>query len=176
MIKFKKLRPEVAERLHRLPQIFSEHAEVVVVYLFGSFAKGEIKLLSDIDIAYLLDPQPPEAYWDKDLGLQAAVSRALGTDEVDGYLLNQAPLSFQHEVIRTGKVIYCRDPSAKERYETLIRQAYERRRSEFEVTKDQFLRTLSSTAIGTSILRKSTGSFRSVLGTSSTLRERSSSL
>ena len=41
MIKFKKLGPEVAERLHHLPQIFSEYAEVVVVHLFGSFAKED---------------------------------------------------------------------------------------------------------------------------------------
>lgn len=140
MIKFKRLEPEIGERLRRFPLIFSEYSEVVVVYLFGSFAKGEIKPLSDIDIAYLLDPQPLEDYLDKDLGLQAAIIRALGTDEVDCYLLNKAPLPFQYEVIQTGKVIYCRDFLAKKRYETLIRQAYEHRRGEFEVTKDQLLR------------------------------------
>lgn len=139
MIRFKKLGPEVAERLHRLPQVFSEHPEVVIAYLFGSFAKGEVKPLSDIDIAYLLDLHPSEDPLDKDLELQAVISRVLGTDEVDCYLLNKAPLPFQYEVIRTGKVIGCRDPSDRKRYEDGVKQAYERRRGEFEVTKQQLL-------------------------------------
>lgn len=130
----------MAERLRHLPQIFSEYPEVMIVYLFGSFARGEIKPLSDIDIAYLLDLKPREDYLDRDLGLQSAISRALKTDEVDCYLLNKAPFPFQYEVIQTGKVIYCRDPLAKERYETSVRQTYEHRREEFEVTKDQLLR------------------------------------
>lgn len=140
MIKFKKLGLGVVEQLRYLPQILSAYPEVVAVYLFGSFAKGEVKPLSDIDIAYLLYPQPSEDYLDKDLGLQAAITRALGTDEVDCYLLNKAPLPLQHEVIRTGKVIYCRDPAAKERYENEVKQAYEQRRGEFEVTKQQLLK------------------------------------
>lgn len=139
MIKFKKLGAEVAERLDHLPQVFSQHPEVVAAYLFGGFAKGEVKPLSDIDIAYLLDPQLSDNYLDKDLELQVALTRALGTDEVDCYLLNRAPLLFQYEVIRTGKLIYCRDPSAKERYENKVKQAYEIRRGEFEVTKQQLL-------------------------------------
>jgi len=139
MIKFKKFGAEVVERLDRLPQIFSEYPEVVAAYFFGSFAKGGVKPLSDIDIAYLLDPQPLDDYLDKDLELQVALTRTLGTDEVDCYLLNKAPLPFQHEVIQTGRMIYCRDPSAKERYENEVKQAYEIRREEFEVTKQQLL-------------------------------------
>lgn len=139
MIKFKKVGAEVVERLSSLPCVLSRYPEVVIAYLFGSFAKGEVKPLSDIDVAYLLDLQPGDDHLDKDLEIQVALMRALGTEEVDCYLLNTAPLPFQYEVIRTGKLIYCRDPSAKEQYENKVKQAYEIRRGEFEVTKQQLL-------------------------------------
>ena len=115
MIKFKKLGPEVVERLHRLPRIFSEYSEVVVVYLFGSFAKGEVKPLSDIDIAYLLHPQLSEDYMGKDLGLQAAISRALGTDEVDCYLLNKHP----EVLLELSEDLPVRDPESGQNGEEL---------------------------------------------------------
>lgn len=140
MIKFKKLSSEVTERLKRLPEVFSEHAEVVVVYLFGSFAKNEIKPLSDIDIAYLLDLLPYEDVLDKDLELRVLISNKLRTDEVDCHLLNKSPLPFQYEIITSGEVIYCRDSSAKESYEEEIKHTYNRHREDFEVTKEQLLR------------------------------------
>lgn len=140
MIKFKKMGPEVVVRLPRLPRLFAEYPEVIVVYLFGSYAKGDARPLSDIDIAYLLDPQLSDDYLDRDLELQVAISSALGTDEVDCYLLNKAPLPLQHEVVTTGKVIYCRDQAARERYETTVREAYEQRKEEFTVTKAKLLK------------------------------------
>lgn len=140
MIKFKKIGPEVRARLSSLPRMFSRYPAVIVVYLFGSYAKGDVKPLSDIDIAYLLDPHASGDYLDQDLDLQVAISSALGTDEVDCHLLNKASLQLQYEVVTTGKAIYCRDRATKERFETTVREAYEQRKEEFIVTKAKLLK------------------------------------
>ena len=142
MIKLKRIEHDVRKRFPKVAEVLSKYPEVVVAYVFGSYAKGDTGPLSDVDIAYLLDQPLDEKkdYLKLDLRISAEIAIALGTDEVDCYLLNKAPLPFQYEVITTGKVIYCRDPSLKEQYESKVKKAYERRRHEFEVSKRDFLK------------------------------------
>ena len=142
MIKLKRIEHDVRKRFPKIAEVLSKYPEVVVAYVFGSYAKGDVGPLSDVDIAYLFDPtffEKPD-HLKLDLRISAEIAMALGTDEVYCYLLSKAPLPFQHEVITTGKVIYCRDPSLKERYERGVKEAYERRKHEFEVSKRDFLR------------------------------------
>lgn len=45
---------ESREDLKKILRVLSEHPKVVAVYLFGSYAKGEEKSMSDIDIAVIM--------------------------------------------------------------------------------------------------------------------------
>jgi len=129
------------ETLDRLRRLFRRFPEVKIAYLFGSHAKGNTGPLSDIDIAYVFDPRIKETLY-RDLELEASISKVLGIDNVDCYLLNKMPLQFQYEVITTGKVIYVEDDSFRKRYEERIKKAFSREKGKLVLTKEDLLKTL----------------------------------
>lgn len=126
MIKFKPIQHDVKRRFRKIPEVLSRHPEVIVAYLFGSYAKGEETPLSDIDIAYLFAPKAFRSldYLALDLQIDVELSQVLQTDEVDCKLLNKAPLEFQYEVVTQGKLIFCRDEKLRESYERSVRLAF----------------------------------------------------
>lgn len=125
MIKLKTIQHDVRRLFPKIAEVLDRHPEVFAAYLFGSYAQGTEGPLSDVDIAYVFDPkafrQRDHLYLD--LQIDAELSQALHTDEVDCKLLNKAPLEFQYEVINHGKLIYCRDEKLKAQYERSVRQA-----------------------------------------------------
>jgi len=95
---------------------------VLVVYLFGSMARGGRTADSDIDIAILLaEPRRPslELY----LRLRDEFSKRLG-GEVDLVILNEAPPLLKYQVIRHGKLLYCRDERARVEFEARAQDEY----------------------------------------------------
>jgi predicted nucleotidyltransferase len=80
---------------------------VVGVWLFGSFARGEARPDSDIDLAILCDPP---LQFDRVI-LMERLARATGR-EVDVIDLSTAPPSLVWEVITTGEVLTAPDPAA----------------------------------------------------------------
>ncbi len=116
MIHDKPLPQNIAERLQTLDQALSGCRGVVFAYLFGGTATGEIRPLSDVDLAVYLDATvaPLEAR----LAVIAAASRHLGTEEVDVVVLNSAPTALVGRILMTRKVILDRDPFARHRFES----------------------------------------------------------
>lgn len=90
-----------------LPRFFEGEKPIVVAYLFGSMAKGTAGRLSDVDIAILMsrDYRPTLDYH---LYLMSKLANILRR-EVDIVMLNEAPPLLRFEVIKHGKVLYCRD-------------------------------------------------------------------
>lgn len=92
---------------------------VVAGMLFGSQATGKVGPLSDVDVAVWLDPDLP---YEKLSALRSeltlAAVEALGTDEVDVVVLNDAPPLFKHRAIKEGRQLFERDPVARVRLET----------------------------------------------------------
>lgn len=131
---------ELQERLHQLTPAMAEHPDVIAVYLFGSQATDEGLPTSDVDIAYLLDS--PDL--DRELEIEVAITRILGTDDADVQLLNKAPLPFQYRVISSGTVVYSRTEAKRHRYEAAIRTAYETDRAQYEVSRQDLLQMLRS--------------------------------
>jgi hypothetical protein len=118
-------RASLDDPLKKLAIHFAGREEVVAVYLFGSYARGEADHLSDLDIALLLRPDlPREAMWRLGLRLDVEVCDVLGTDDVDVVVLNTAPLEAQFEVIRTGILLYSNDEGIRTEYEVLMMSAY----------------------------------------------------
>lgn len=92
---------------------------VVAGMLFGSQASGKVGPLSDIDVAVWLDPDLPReklAVLRAELALAAV--EALGTDEVDVVVLNEAPPLLRHRALRGATRLFDRDPRARVRLET----------------------------------------------------------
>lgn len=89
-------------------------ADVRLAYLFGSTARGEARPSSDLDVGVVFSPVPAAAELDRlATDLEAAAGR-----RVDVVALNDAPPLLAHEVIRSGRLIVCRDEDERVSFHT----------------------------------------------------------
>lgn len=92
---------------------------VVAAMLIGSQARGTAGPLSDIDVAVWHDASlEARQRLDLQLRLVREASRAVGTDEVDVVLLNDAPPLLRHRAIRDAVRLVERDRDERVRMET----------------------------------------------------------
>ncbi len=103
-----------------LSTLLHEFKEVKIAYLFGSRATGEARKTSDIDIAIVAPGISLDGYME----LWAKVTRALGTERIDLVTLSDKPASFRYQVVKEGRVIYCRDEDMLNDFEMKAWQAY----------------------------------------------------
>ena len=98
-------------------------AAVVCAYLFGSFARGDARASSDIDLAVLYETPPAARLEAGPLELEGALERALGRP-VQLVILDRAPADLVHRVFRDGRVVLDRDRAARIRFEVAKRNEY----------------------------------------------------
>ena len=101
----------VDERLlARLTQALVPRAEILEAYLFGSHARGQARPDSDVDVAvYVDETAADEGHWGYRAELTTDLMAALGTDDVDVVVLNEAPILLYHRVLRDGVRLLSRD-------------------------------------------------------------------
>ena len=86
---------------------------VVSVYCFGSQASGRTHRDSDVDVGVLLDWQAyPDRRrrFDRRLDLSGEIGHALGRNDIDLVVLNDAPPHVARAIVTRGRRVYCRDP------------------------------------------------------------------
>lgn len=106
----KKLPDDVLTKIPTLVEKIAEEKDLIVLYAFGSFAEGRLKPLSDLDFAILLSESlDRKERFSRHLDLIGIFNSELQTDEVDLVVLNDAPIRFAHNIIGTGKLLFCRD-------------------------------------------------------------------
>ena len=101
----------VAERLRGHFRDMRDTA-VVSAWLFGSHGESRAHSESDVDVGVLLDRQMvPSASerFDLRVRLTSDLIHALGNNDVDLVVLNDAPPLFARRIIRTGIEVFCRD-------------------------------------------------------------------
>jgi len=91
------------EYLNIINQYLKNNRIIKFAYLFGSCARGEDGLLSDIDLAVYLDKRFD--HFSIRLRFLDELSRLLKGDLCDLVVLNSAPLTLQYEVIRDGIIL-----------------------------------------------------------------------
>lgn len=96
---------------------------VEAAYLFGSEARGEASKGSDLDIAILLR-EPHEATLEGGGFDLAAALAAMLERPVDLVILNGAPVDLVARVLRDGRLLLDRNPSARIRFEVQARNEY----------------------------------------------------
>jgi predicted nucleotidyltransferase len=121
------------ELIAELKARLDAHPDVVVAYLLGSAARGELRPGSDLDVAVLLPARTPQGkvVTDRDpltlsslrLSLQADLQEAAHRP-VDLVILNQASPDLIHRVLRDGVLLVERDRSARIRFEVGARNEY----------------------------------------------------
>jgi predicted nucleotidyltransferase len=88
----------------------SKESDIIALYAFGSLASGDLKPLSDLDFGILVSNKLDKLKrFDKHLGLIGIFNEVLETDEVDLVMMNDAPMRFSFHIIKSGKLIHCRD-------------------------------------------------------------------
>lgn len=91
-----------------LNEYFKTRSEIEVAYIFGSMSQNKDNVLSDIDIAVMLNKECidnklyPYGY---KAHLLSALMKLLKTDKVDLVILNEAPILLKHRVLYFGKVV-----------------------------------------------------------------------
>jgi uncharacterized protein len=97
----------------------SAPAGVCAVYLFGSHAEGRAHRESDVDVGVLLDwrryPSSRERF-DLRVDLGSELIQALGNNQVDVVILNDAPPELGRAIVTRGVRVFCSDPEADHEY------------------------------------------------------------
>lgn len=101
----------VDERLlTRLARALAPRDEILEAYLFGSHARGQARSDSDVDVAVYVDETAvDEGHWGYRAELATQLMTALGTEDVDVVVLNEAPILLYHRVLRGGVRLLSRD-------------------------------------------------------------------
>jgi len=115
-------RSEIFERTESAVESVCESSrDVVAVYLFGSFVRGEEDEQSDIDIGILFR----DYSIDKLLKLFRRIDEELDIErEVDVRALNNSGPEFPFKVISEGKLLYESDASERADYEQYFERRY----------------------------------------------------
>lgn len=102
----------VAERLDTL--LGMDAGGVITAYLFGSAARDELRVDSDIDVGVIV--AEGVAGIDACLAMEERIERALGrrAQVVD---LSRAPVDLVQRVLRDGILLLDRDPAIRVRFE-----------------------------------------------------------
>jgi len=108
---------DIQARLSTLGPALEQCPGVVFAYLFGGAGAGRLSPLSDVDVAvYLQETVDPVEGRLEAIG---AVTRHLGTDEVDLVVLNTAPIALTGRILQCRRVICDREPFRRHRFESL---------------------------------------------------------
>lgn len=103
----------------RLARYFAAQPDVVVVYLFGSVAKGTARPQSDVDIAVLFDAHlNAERRFEREMESARDIAH-FATREMDVRSLHDVSPLFLAEVLRYGQPLYAR--CERERVEFQVR-------------------------------------------------------
>ncbi len=81
-----------------------------IIFLFGSFIRGETHTESDIDIAFLGKQQ----YCEYEIFLIAQQLAEMLGKEVDLVDLGKSSTIFKAQVVKTGEIIYCIDENLRD--------------------------------------------------------------
>ncbi len=104
----------------RLIAALAARQGLVAAYLFGSRAEGRAHRESDVDLGVLLDwrrfPSAAERFelrlrWTVELGA------AIGRDDLDLVVLNDAPPLFARAILHRGRLLLALDPEARHAWE-----------------------------------------------------------
>lgn len=114
----------MAEGLKKVVEYLSREGPVIAVYLFGSMAKGNATVKSDIDLGILLKEDFDFlADFDYKLRLMGKLRDITGKT-VDIVFINRADPILQYQIRKYGKIIFESDRTRRIEYEVRARKNY----------------------------------------------------
>ncbi|MGH3928684.1 MAG: type VII toxin-antitoxin system MntA family adenylyltransferase antitoxin [Pseudonocardiaceae bacterium] len=104
----------------RIRPVFESDSRVRFAYLYGSWARGDARPDSDVDLAVSLRPQGSLL---DDARLHDQLCAALGRDDVDMLVVDDAPLWLQFRVV-AGEVLFSRDERERIAFREYVEKAF----------------------------------------------------
>ena len=131
----KKLPKDVQKKIPEIIKAVEVDPDVVAFFVFGSFAIGFLKPLSDLDFGILLNDRLDKSQrFDKHIQLIGLFNDTFRTDEIDLIIMNDAPLRMAFQILKTGKILVCRNPAALIDFRELLVKKY----LDFKCMRDAF--------------------------------------
>ena len=126
MIKFGRPVPaDVEARVPRLVEALAGDQRIEAIWLFGSRARHEADVLSDVDIAVLARPDlDEEALWNGQLAWTNVAVHVLATDEVAVQAVNRLPVALRHAILRDARLLWSRSPERVADYQSRTLKEY----------------------------------------------------
>ena len=126
--------------IERITTFLQAKEYILFAYIFGSFTSG--KSFNDIDVGIYVSLEKPVSQ----LNLELEIERELGDVlhlPVDVRIINNAPIPFTYNVLRSGVVILDNDKSLRTDFEGLIIKKY----FDYQHLRDEYLREIKSAAV-----------------------------
>lgn len=134
-------RPLPNDVLEKMPDIIkriSEDDKVLALIVFGSGARQTLKPLSDLDFGVLLSKDMTQKErFEKELELIGVFNETFATDEIDLVNMNDAPVRFCYNIVKEGKLLFCRSRGALVDFREKIVKLY----LDFKFFRDDFDRS-----------------------------------
>jgi len=110
--------------IKEISRCLSGFEDLLLGYLYGSFLVRND--FHDIDIAILLSRErKPYELFKYSMTIASDLERCITPRfDVDLRILNNAPVEFQYEVVRTGKVVFARDEGLRIAFEADVMAKY----------------------------------------------------
>ena len=122
MIKFQQLPDNIESLIPQVTAYLKSNPQIIFAYIFGSFAKGKLKPLSDVDIAVYL--QQGSDVVECKLEILGKLIDILQTDEIDLVVLNAVNLPLVINVLKSKKIIVDKEPFSRHIFESLAMRKY----------------------------------------------------
>ena len=118
------------EKINKIRNFIRKQKYIKLAYLFGSYATKNQGYLSDIDIAFYLNPSlNKKQLFNKELFLRAKLNGILKTNKlIDVVIMNEAPTTLNFKIIKNGKILFEKDKDIRVDIETRIMSKYLDRR------------------------------------------------
>lgn len=108
------------------------HNDIVAVYVFGSVATGRSRASSDLDLAIMFRRQ---ISGDERMAYETELSNMLGRD-VDLVVFGQSGALLQHQILKSGRLVYESDPGERVCREVMARAEYLDTRHLYQALRD----------------------------------------
>ncbi len=117
----KKNLPTKGSIKEKIQSRLKEEDEISFAYLYGSFARSEETEKSDIDVGIYLEGDDLDSLLIGDL--TADLEQEIGID-IDIRVLNHRSLTFLHQVLKKGELLFSRDEKRRVEFESWVYDRY----------------------------------------------------
>jgi len=134
--------PELEEKIR---SVLKKEADIVLAYLFGSAARGEMTSLSDIDIGILFNSRiTAMRRYDIKLELIGEISSASGINKIDIIDMEKGSALLNYNIIKHGKILKSLDEDLRVQFETSLLFRYLDEKYYLQRHSDQVLKRIAS--------------------------------